>query len=202
MDPGGSRRGNGDGAARRLDLELGTRELGIGGLGARLRRTLILRHDGRGVDRGRGRMRPGGQGLLAQRAGYRAVPVGESAGRGYGQMVWLLAAQGVGAGDQLGKGPQMPLANLDDVVAFLAEAAGNGPVAAHRDVHDRHPDTEVLHIGDDLGQVFLRTDQKGIADRVVAGQGGEIAADLALHALPPPRPGPAQPQLQPGKIGE
>jgi hypothetical protein len=117
-------------------------------------------------------------------------------------MVRLLAAQRVGPGDQLGIGPQMPFTNLDDVVAFLAEAAGNGPVAAHRNVHDRHPDTKVLHIGDDLGQVFLRTDEEGIADRVVAGQGGEVAADLALHALPPSRPGPAQAQLQPGKISE
>ncbi len=173
-----------------------------GGLGARLRRTLILRHHGRGVDRGRGRVRPGRQRLLPQRAAHCAMSVGESTGRGNGQVVRLLAAQRVGPGHQLGKGPQMPLANLDDVVAFLAEAAGNGPVAAHRDVHDRHPDTEVLHVGDDLGQVLLRADQEGVTDRVVAGQGGEVAADLALHALPPPRPGPAQPQLQPGKVSE
>jgi hypothetical protein len=96
----------------------------------------------------------------------------------------------------------MPLANLDDVVAFLAEAAGNGPVTAHRDMHDRHPDTEVLHIGDDLGQVFLRADQERVADRVIAGQGGQVAADVTFHALTAARPGPAQPQLQPGKIGQ
>ena len=96
----------------------------------------------------------------------------------------------------------MPLANLDDVVAFLAEAPGNGPVAAHRDVHDRHPQAQVLHVGDDLGQVLLRADQEGVADRVVAGQGGQVAADLAFHALAPAGPGPAQPQLQPGKISQ
>ena len=94
----------------------------------------------------------------------------------------------------------MPVANLDDVVTFLAQAAGNGPVAAHGDMHDRHPDAEILHVGDDLGQVLLGADQESVADRVVAGQRGQVAADLALHALTPARPGPAQPQLQTGKI--
>ena len=188
-------------AARRLrSRELRIRELGGGGLRARLRRALVLGYHRGGVDRGRGGMRTGGQCLLAERADDRAVPVGQRAGRGHGQLVGLLAAERVRSGHELGKGPQVPVANLDDVVAFLAEAAGNGPVAAHGDVHDRHPDAEILHVRDDLGQVFLGADQEGVADRVVAGQGGQVAADLALHALAPARPGPAQPQLQPGKI--
>ena len=65
-----------------------------------------------------------------------------------------------------------------------------------------HPDTEVLHIGDDLGQVFLGADQERVADRVVAGQSGQVAADVTFHALTAARPGPAQAQLQPGKIGQ
>ena len=159
----------------------------------RLRGPLVLSHHRRGVDGRRGRMRARGQGLLGERADDRPVPVSQGAASRHGQLVRLIRAQRPGPGDEFRVGAQVPFADLDDVVAFLAQAAGNGPVAAYRDVHDEHPDAEILHVGDDLGQILLGTDQQRVADRVVARQRGQVAADLALHPFAATRPsaGPA-----------
>src|SRR4029077_2293097 len=170
---------------------------------ARLRRALVFRYHRGGVDGRRRRMRAGRQCLVtAQRAGDRPMPIGQRPPGGQGELVRIAGAECISPGDQFGVRPQVALANLDDVVAFLAQAARDGPVATHRDVHDQHPDPEVLHVRDDLGQVFLGTDQDGVADRIVARQGGQVAADLAFYPLAPARPHPAQPEFQPGQISE
>ena len=147
-------------------------------------------------------MRARGQGLLGQRADDWPVPVGQRAPRGHGQLIGLVGAQCGGPGDEFGVGAQVPLTDLDDVVTFLPQAARDGPVAADRDVHDEHPDAEILDVGDDLGQILFGADQQRVADRVVPGQRGQVAADLAFHAFAAARPQPAQPQLQPGEIGQ
>ena len=58
-----------------------------------------------------------------------------------------------------------------------------------------HPQAEILHVGDHLREVLLRADHQRVADRVVPGQGGQVAADLAFHALAAAGLHPAQPQL-------
>ena len=62
--------------------------------------------------------------------------------------------------------------------------------------------TEVLDVRDDLRQVLLGTDHERVLQGAVTRQGGQVAVDLALHALAAARPHPAQPQLHPGKVGE
>ena len=143
-----------------------------------------------------------GQGLLGERADDRPVPIGQHAPADTASWYGSSPPSAAGPGGQFGIGAQVPLADLDDVVTFLAQAARDGPVAAHRDVHDEHPDAEVLHLGHDLGQILLRTDQQRVADRLVAGQRGQVAPDLALHPFAAARPQPAQPQLEPGQIGQ
>jgi hypothetical protein len=92
--------------------------------------------------------------------------------------------------------------DLHDVVALLPERAGDRPVTVHRDVHDGYPDTEVLHIRDDLREILLGADQQHVADGAVPGQGGEVAVDLGLDSLALSRPHPAKPQLEAGQVGE
>ncbi len=169
---------------------------------ARLRGPLVLSHHRRGVDGWRGRVRARGQRLLSQRTDDRPVPISQRTPRGHGQLVRLVSAQRGGSGSEFGVRAQVPLTDLDDVVTFLAQAARDGPVTTHRDVHDEHPDAEVLHISHDLGQILFGADQQRVTDRVVAGQRGQIAADLALHPFAAAGPQPAQPQLQSGKISE
>lgn len=85
-------------------------------------------------------------------------------------------------------GAEVGFTDLDDVVAFLAQAAGNGPATVHRDVDDDHSQPEVLHVRDHLREVLFRADHQSVRDGAVAGQRRQIAVDLALHTLPPPRP--------------
>jgi hypothetical protein len=47
--------------------------------------------------------------------------------------------------------------------------AGKGPVAVYGDVHQGDPQAQVLHVGDDLGQVLFRADDQRVGDGVVAG---------------------------------
>ena len=99
-------------------------------------------------------------------------------------------------------GPQVRLADLDDLVTFLPEGTGDGPVAVHRDVHEGDPEAEILNVGDDLRQVFLGADHERVLQGAVTRQRGQVAVDLTLHSLAPARPHPAQPQLHSGKVGE
>jgi hypothetical protein len=113
----------------------------------------------------------------------------------------LLLADRLGADHELHRRPQVRLTDLDNVVAFLAEN-GRGGVAGRADVHQDHPDAEILHLGDHLGEVFLRAHHQCVADRPVAGQGGQVPVDLALHPLAVTGPRPAEPQLDTGEVGE
>ena len=144
---------------------------------------LVFGHDRRGVDGG-GRVVPrrGGR-LLVGRRGRGRVAVGQRPDRG--EVAVLVRVGGLGPGDQLHVGPQVVAADLDDVVGLLAERPGDGPVPVDRDVHQRDPHAQVLDVGDDLGQVLFRADHERVADRVVAGQRGQVAVDLGLHALAP-----------------
>jgi len=103
---------------------------------------------------------------------------------------------------ELHVGTQVRLVDLDDVVAFLPQGSGNGPVAAHRDVHEGDADAEILNVGDDLLQILFRTDQERFLQGAVTRQGDQVAVDLALDPLAPARPHPPQPQLHPRKVGE
>ena len=144
---------------------------------------LVLGHDRRGVDGGR-RVVPGRGGhLLVGRRARGRVPVGQRPGRR--EVAVLVRVGGLGSGDQLHVGPQMVAADLDDVVGLLAERPRDGPVPVHRDVYQRDPHAEVLDVGDDLGQILFRADHEGVADRVVAGQRGQVAVNLGFHALAP-----------------
>ena len=168
---------------------------------------LVLRYHGRGVDDGRGVAdRPGGQRLVGP-AGRR-VPVGHlPPGRVLRQvrlvsLVRLVRRRGLGADDQLDVGPELFAPDLDDVVGLLAQRAGDGPVAVHGEMHQGDPHAEVLDIGDDLGQVLLRADHQGVADRVVARQRGQVPVDLGVHALAAAGPDLRHPELDPRDVGQ
>jgi len=93
-------------------------------------------------------------------------------------------------------------ADLHDVVGFLAQRPGDGPVPVDRDVHQGDAHAQVLHVGDDLGQVLFRADHERVADRVVARQGGQVAVDLGFHALAPAGADLRHPELDPRHVGE
>ena len=168
----------------------------------RLRRALVLGDDGRGVDLGRCGTRPGGQRLLMAKRADRPVTVGQGPARIGPDALALVIMERLRAHHQFHIRPQVCLTDLDDVVAFLPEGAGDCPVAVHRDVDQRDPETEILDVRDDLRQVLLGTDHERVLQGAVTRQGGQVAVDLALHALAAARPHPAQPQLHPGKVGE
>ena len=192
-----ARRGDTDGAS-------GVGHLRGGGLAihGRLRRPLVFGDDGRGVDLGRCRMRSGGQRLLVAEWADRAVPVGQSPGRMGTHGVALVIPARFRADHEFHERPQVRLTDFDDVVALLPEGTGDGPVAVHRDVYQGDPEAEVLHVGNDLGEVLLGADNECVPQGTVACQGRQVAVDLALHPLAPARPHPAQPQLHTGKVCE
>ncbi len=169
----------------------------------RLGGALVFRDHRRRVNGGGCRVRARGQCMLAaQGPGQRPVTVGQGPPGECGDRILLVVPHRLGARDQLHEGAQVSVADLDDVIAFLAERPGDGPVAVHRNVHNGHSDAEILHVRDDLGEVLLGTDHQGIADRAVPGQGGQVAMNLALHTLAAARPHPAQPQLEPGQVSQ
>ena len=132
-------------SGRRIGWLLGT---GLA-VHARLRRALVLRDDGRGVDLGRCGIRPGGQRLLVAQRADRPVAVGQGPARMSADAVALVIPERFRAHHQFHVRPQVGLTDLDDVVAFLPEGAGDGPVAVHRDVDEGDPEAEILDVGDD-----------------------------------------------------
>jgi hypothetical protein len=167
-----------------------------------LRRALVLGDDGRSVDLRRCGTRPGGQRLLVAQRADRPVTVGQGPAGIGADAVALVIMERLRAHHQFHVGPQVCLTDLDDVVAFLPEGAGDGPVAVHRDVDEGDPEAEVLDVGDDLRQVLLGADHERVLQGAVTRQGGQVPVDLALHTLAAARPHPAQPQLHPGQVGE
>ena len=108
----------------------------------------------------------------------------------------------LGPGNEIHEWPQVSRGDLHDVIALLAQRLGDCPVAGRHDVDDGHPHPEILHLGDDLGEVLLGADDDRVADRMVPGQRGQVALHLGFHALAPSRAHPAEPQLEPGEIGQ
>jgi hypothetical protein len=130
------------------------------------------------------------------------VTVGQHAPGERRDRVLIVVPHRLGPRDQLHERAQVSVADLDNVIAFLAQRPRDGPVAIHRDVHDGHPDPQILHIRDNLGEIFLSADDQGVTDGAVPGQGGQVAMDLALHTLAPPGPHPAESQFEAGHIGQ
>src|SRR5207344_708582 len=130
------------------------------------RGALVFGYYRRRVDGGRRVAARHGRYLVGRR-GRRRVAVSQWPGRG--QVALLVGVGGFGPGDQLHVGPQVVAADLDDVVGLLAQRPGDRPVPVDRNVHQRDPHAEVLHVGDDLGQVLFRADDEGVADGAVAG---------------------------------
>jgi hypothetical protein len=130
------------------------------------------------------------------------VAVGRHTGRVGADGAPFVLAGRLGAHDKLHRRPQLRFADLGDVVAFLAQRGRDGPGVAHRDVHEDHPDAEILHIGEHSREIFLRAHDERVADRPVTRQGGQVAMDLALDSRAPPVPRPAQPQLHAGQVGQ
>ena len=95
----------------------------------------------------------------------------------------------------------MRLADLDDFVALLAERGGGRP-AGRRDVHEDHPEAEILHVGDHLREVVLRADHQRVADRPVPGERGQVTVDFAFDAFPAAWLHPAESQLHAGQVSE
>ncbi len=139
--------------------------------------------------------------LMAKRAD-RPVAVGQGPARIGPDALPLVIMDRLRAHHEFHVRPQVRLTDLDDVVAFLPEGTGDGPVAVHRDVDQGDPQAEILDVRDDLRQVLLGTDHERVLKGAVTRQGGQVAVDLALHALAAARPHPAQPQLHPGQVGE
>jgi hypothetical protein len=92
--------------------------------------------------------------------------------------------------------------DLDDVIALLAQRPGHRRVSVGRDMHDDDAHSEVLHLGDDLGEILFRADDDGVAGRAVPGQRAQVPVHLGLHALAPARANPAEPQLEPGNVSQ
>ena len=91
----------------------------------RLRRALVLGDDGRGVDLGRCGTRPGGQRLLMAKRADRPVTVGQGPARIGPDALALVIMERLRAHHQFHVRPQVCLTDLDDVVAFLPEGAGD-----------------------------------------------------------------------------
>jgi hypothetical protein len=92
--------------------------------------------------------------------------------------------------------------DFQDVIAFLPQRRRYAPRSLGRDVQQDYPDAQVLHFGDDLGEVFFGTDDDGVTDRVVPGQRGQVAMDLSLDAFPAPGPHPSQTQFKSGQVSQ
>ena len=173
---------------------------GIGLRSARRCALVILNHRG-GVHRRRRRKRRRRQALVGHCADAGPMPVLQAA------PVIAIAVLLVGAGrpgrrNEINKRPQVSAGNLHDVVGFLAQRPGDRPVSFGRDVHDDHSEPEILHLGNDLGEILFRADDDRITHRAVPGQRGEVAVHLGFHALAAAGTGPAEPQLDPGKVGQ
>ena len=162
---------------------------------------LVLRDHGRGVDGGRGVVGAHGQRLVGP-GGHRRMAIGQGPARDPVRVLGLILAGRLGARDELHVGPELLAADLDDVVGFLAQRPGDGPVAVHGDVHQGDPQAQILHVGDDLGQVLFRADDQRIGDGVVAGQRGQVPVDLGFHALPAAGADLRHPQLDAGQVGQ
>ena len=189
-----ARRGDGFVPGRRLWLRLVRR------LRGELRGALVLGDHRRGVDRRRDGVAGRRQRLVRTGAAGRvAVGTGpDQRARG----VLLVGPGRLGPGDQLHERPQVAGGELHDVVALLPEGPGDRPVTVHRDVHDRDPQAEVLHVGQHLSQVLLRAHHHGVADRVVAGQHREVAVDLGLDAFATAGAQLGQPELDAWHVGQ
>jgi hypothetical protein len=162
---------------------------------------LVLGDDRHRVDLGRG-LRAGREGLLVPEQSYRPVAVGKRVTWVAAHRVPLVLPQWLGADHEVHVRPQVRLADLDDVVALLAEGTGDGPFPVHRDVREDDPHPQVLHLGDDLREFLLGADHQRVTHRTVAREGDQVAMDLALHTLTAARPHPAEPELHPGEIGK
>jgi hypothetical protein len=86
-------------------------------------------------------MRTGGQRLRPEWAHDRPMTVGQHPAHGNGYLIRLVGVEGIAPANKFRIWREVSLANFDNVVAFLPQAAGNGPVATNGDVHDRHADT-------------------------------------------------------------
>ena len=165
-----------------------------------LRGPLVLGDHRPGVEPRRCGMRAHGHRRLPDHPGG-AVAVGGRAARVRGYRLALFLPDRLRPDDKLHGRPQMRLADLDDFVALLAERGGGRP-AGRGDVHQDHPQAEILHIGDHLREVFLRAHHQRVADRPVPGERGQVAVDLACHALAAAGLHLAEPQLHPGQVSE
>ena len=166
----------------------------------RLRGPLVLGDHRPGVEPRRCGMRAHGHRRLPDHPGG-AVAVGGRAARVGGYRLALFLPDRLRPDDKLHRRPQMRLADLDDFVALLAERGGGRP-AGRGDVHQDHPQAEILHVGDHLREVFLRAHHQRVADRPVPGERGQVAVDLACHALAAAGLHLAEPQLHPGQVSE
>jgi hypothetical protein len=92
--------------------------------------------------------------------------------------------------------------DVDDVVALLAQAAGDRPVAVRGDVQQDRPDALVLNFGNDRGQVLFGADDDDVADRPVARECRKVLADLRLDALLAVGPELVQAQLDTGNVSQ
>jgi len=134
--------------------------------------------------------------------GAHPIAVGEVLPRIAAILELLVMHVWLGPGNEIHKWPQMSAGDLHDVIALLAQRLRDRPVPVRRDVDDGHPHPEILDLGDNLGEIFLGADDNGVADRVVPGQRGQVPLYFGFHALAPTRAHPAEPQLEPGEVGQ
>ena len=130
------------------------------------------------------------------------MPVGQAAPLMIAIAVLLVGVGWPGRRDEIDKRPQVSAGHLHDVVGFLAQRPGDRPVSLGRDVHDDDPQPEILHLGDDLGEILLCADDDGITHCVVPGQRRQVAVHLGFDALAAAGTDPAEPQLDPGEVGQ
>src|SRR5690606_20849482 len=102
----------------------------------------------------------GGQGLEGGVVGRLGGPLGgppggELRGGGGGQLVGGASGAGFGGGGERDVGAEFGGADLDEIVALLAQGAGDRPAAVGRDLHDGDADAEFLRVAHDLGEVFV-----------------------------------------------
>ena len=114
----------------------------------RLGRSLVLGDDRCRVDLGRG-LCTSRDGLLPELA-HLPVAIGLGTTRGAGCWVLLVVPDRLGAGHEVHIRPQVRFGQFDDVVALLAQSAGDGPLPVHRDVGQDDPYAQILDLGDNL----------------------------------------------------
>jgi len=140
--------------------------------------------------------------LAGHRADQRSISIRQATRTEARAHVLLLRRRWLRAADQLNERPKVHSGDLDDVVALLAQRLRDRPARVGRNVQDDDAKAQILHLGNDFGDVLVRAGDERIGDRTAPRESHEVAAQLTLNALASARPDVDQPELEARHLGE